>query len=240
MTNGETASPRMRLRGLKHNVLAWAATFFVASRPMTTKLSDFRSLWGRKLGEVVRKAILGRSRQSVIFPFVLVGMVSSMAGADPKPTAADCFALYPIVADDALNRTFAKNFHYESAFDKSEIVSGLYRPEPVLTFDHIEKVAMSCREIQAAPIDGVHFTLNDAGVRKLSEYLRQPNAREMVVFIDGYAYATVSLDLALKMADQRVLWVIPPQPQQDITHRFLVLLLDKLRTRLATQRDGKN
>ncbi len=174
---------------------------------------------------------------------MLVGMISFLAAADPEPTAAYSFALYPIVSDDALNRTFAQGFEYENAFSKSsgiESVRGLYRPEPVLTFDHIAKVEISCREIQTAPIDGVHFTLNDSGVRKLREYLRQPNAKEMVVFIDGYAYATVSLDLALKVADKRVLWVIPPRPQEPITYRFLKLLVDKLQTRLAQQRPGRN
>jgi len=230
----------MRQLELNHNVLACASSFCVALSQMTTKLSVFRSIWSRKLGKVVREANHGRRKQPIRLLLVLVGMISSIAAADPKPTAADFFALYPIVSDDALNRTFAQKFHYESAFDESKIESGLYRPESVLTFDHIAKVAISSREIQAAPIDGVHFTLNDAGALKLREYLRQPNAKEMVVFIDGYAYATVSLDLALKMADKRVLWVIPPQPQQDITRRFLDLLIDKLQARLAMQRSGKN
>lgn len=230
----------MRQLELNHNVLACVSLFCVALSQMTTKLSVFRSIWSRKLRKAIQQATPGGHRTLSILSFVLVGMISAAAAADPKPTAADFFALYPIVSDDALNRTFAQNFHYESAFDESKIESGLYRPESVLTFDHIAKVAISCREIQAAPIDGVQFTLNDAGALKLREYLRQPNAKEMVVFIDGYAYATVSLDLALKMADKRVLWVIPPQPQQDITHRFLDLLIDKLQARLAMQRSGKN
>lgn len=81
----------------------------------------------------------------------------------------------------------------------------------------------------------IEFTISDSGARKLGEYLRQPNAREMVVFIDGHAYASITLDLAREMVQRRVLWVIPPHPQQSITYRFLRLLMDKLRARMAEQ-----
>lgn len=189
-----------------------------------------------------RLELSNRRSQITLVAFMVAGVISLMA-ATPKPAATDFFALYPIVPDDALNRTFAKGFGYQTDFLVNtgvKVVNGLYRPDAVLTFDHIAKVGITAREIGAAPIDGIKLVISDAGAKKLGEYLGQPNAKEMVVFIDGYAYATVTLDLAREMVEKRVLWVIPPDPQADITHRFLDLLLDKLQRRMDEQHPGKN
>ena len=142
---------------------------------------------------------------------ILVGIVSLARAGDPKPTAADFLALYATVPDDAFHQNFATGFEYEKVFsgeEKAKIVRGLYSGKPILTIEHIEKVVIETREIQTAPISGLRFVLNDSGIHQVRDYLRQPGAREMVVVIDGDAYATVSLDLAQKMSKERVLWVV--------------------------------
>ena len=133
--------------------------------------------------------------KSFILWLTLAGVLPLASAGDPKPDPADFFALYATVPDDAFHQNFANGFHFEEAFpatDKAKIVSGLYSGKPILTIEHIEKGEIEEREIQTAPISGIRFVLNDSGVFQLGRYLRQPGAREMVVFINGDAYATVS------------------------------------------------
>jgi hypothetical protein len=77
--------------------------------------------------------------------------------------------------------------------------------------------------------------LSDLGTRQLRDYLRQPGAKDMVVFIDGHAYATVSLDLAHQMAEQGVMFIILPRPQEPTAYHFLQLLADKLKSAIPNK-----
>lgn len=151
---------------------------------------------------------LARPMRTIVLSLLLC--IAAMAkGAESKPGPADFFALYSIVPDDAFNRQFGSSFSYEKAFsdrDAPETVNGIYRGQPVLTIEHIAKVTIETREIQTAPISGLRFVLSDSGARQLRDYLRQPEPKDMVAFIDGHAYATVSLDLIREMAEQRVLF----------------------------------
>lgn len=157
--------------------------------------------------------------------------------AEPRPTAESFFALYSTIPDDPFHQQFAtRRFEYENALtDKPKIVKGFFGATPVITLAHIAKVELEGREIQTAPITGLRFVLNDSGVRVLRDYLRKPNPKEMVVFIDGHAYATVTLELAREMSARRVLWIILPRPQEEITDRFLRLLAEKLQSKIPQQ-----
>ena len=173
----------------------------------------------------------------IILLLILLTGVFVADAADPRPAVEKLFALYPTIPDDPFHRQFAtRRFEYENALtDKPRIVKGFFNEKPVLTFAHIARVDLEGREIQTAPITGLRFVLNDSGVRLLRDYLRQPNPKEMVVFIDGYAYATVSIEVAREITERRVLWIIPPRPQEQITERFLTLLAEKLQSKVTNQ-----
>ncbi|MCP5555902.1 MAG: hypothetical protein AB7Q64_20990 [Verrucomicrobiales bacterium] len=165
-----------------------------------------------------------------IILFLLVGIAAFASAANSRPTPADFLTFYSIVPDDAFNREFGTGFSYETGFSDPATVKGFYRGKPVLTMEHISKVSIETREIQTAPISGLRFVLNDSGARLLQDYLRQPKPMDMVAFIDGHAYATVSLDLARQMAEQRVLFIVLPRPQEPTAYHFLLLLADKLKS----------
>jgi hypothetical protein len=175
--------------------------------------------------------------KSIILLFFLLKSISIVEAADPKPTAADFFALYPTIPDDVFHRQFAPQaFEYEDTFSdvkKPRIIKGFYSGKPVVTLDQVAKIETETREISAAPISGLRIVLNDSGIRQLRDYLRQANAKEMVVFVDGYAYATVSLDLARQMSEHRILWVVLPRPWEPISQRFLKLLAERLQSKIT-------
>lgn len=169
---------------------------------------------------------------------LLLCITTFARAADSKPTPADFLALYSILPDDAFNRKFGTTFSYEKAFsdrDTPETVTGIYSGKPVLTMEHIAKVSIATREIQSAPISGLRFLLSDSGTRQLRDYLRQPGAKDMVVFIDGHAYATVSLDLARQMAEHGVLFIVLPRPHEPTAYHLLQLLADKLNSATHTK-----
>lgn len=170
--------------------------------------------------------------------FLLFCIVVISKAADAKPTPADFLSLYTIVPDDAFNRQFGKNFEYELAIPNdggAKTVKGIYKGKPVLTLEHIEKVGIETREIMAAPFSGLRFVLNEAGVRVLREYLRQPDPKDMVVFIDGHVYATLTLDIIRDMAEHRVMFIILPGPQASTAYHFLQLLADKLKAAISNK-----
>ena len=175
--------------------------------------------------------IIACMRTSILL--LLLYIAASARAADTNPTPADYLALYAIVPDDAFNRKFGTGFSYEKVFsnpDAPKTVNGIYMGKPILTIEHIAKVDIETREIQTAPIPGLRFVLSDLGARTLQDYLRQPGASEMVAFIDGHAYSTVSLDLARHMVERRVFFVVLPSPQESTTRHFLKLLAAKLQS----------
>ena len=169
------------------------------------------------------------------FTLVLIlSWITAFAGAtDPKPTPADFLALYSVVPDDPFNRQFGNRFEFAVSFpnlDKPKTVEGIYRGDPILTIEHVAKVEIETREIHAAPISGLRFVLNDSGIRKLQAYLGQPGAKDMVAYIDAHAYALLPLALLREMSEQRVLFIVLPNPQEPTAHHFLELLAAKLKS----------
>jgi hypothetical protein len=170
---------------------------------------------------------------------ILTGITPVFAADDAKPTASDYLSLCSIVPDDSFNRQFGTPFEYENVFageGAAKVVRGLYRRDrQVLTMEHVADVKMETREIDAAPIEGIRFLLNESGTREMRAYLSKGGAQDLVVIIDGHPYATVSLDVARDVARNGVLFIVLPRPQDAATMHLLQLLVAKLKTGVTTK-----
>ena len=102
--------------------------------------------------------------------------------ADPKPP--EPFALYPVCLKDVEGATA---FSYQGALTAIKD-SGFYHEPAVLTMAHVGKIDWGYPEAGTIPFPALIFYFSPEGFKVLRDYLRSPQASDLVLFIDGHAY----------------------------------------------------
>ena len=117
--------------------------------------------------------------------FLLVFSLLTLAarGADVNPR--ESFAVYPEVP---------KGTSGAIAFECSAPLSGekyfgFYLSTPVLTLSHLADGGSGYPEAGAAPFPALWFSFTDDGFKRLQGHLKGKQPSNLVVFIDGHAYA---------------------------------------------------
>ena len=136
------------------------------------------------------------NRILLLLIFLCIAFIVRAADANPR----ELFGLYPAAPTD---KDGARAFSVQGALD-GEDYPGFYREPAVLTLSHIAKVSTGYPEAGTIPFPALFLSFTNEGFKRLRDHLKLAEPSDLVVVIDGRAYATLPPRVIRDILDRRV------------------------------------